>query len=129
MSALTDRLGRLLARAHLARARALGTTVRFSHRGAAAVTLYAELPADGVARELAREGPHQAEERRLCLDLPTGQEGFAHPEGEEEPVAPGDTVVHAGRTYFVRASPRLKAFGHVYTLHCVERKRLASGAR
>ena len=127
MTALGDRLGRILARAHLARARAFGVTVQLSHRGASAVTLYAELPDAAHALAAAHGGPHLTEERILRLDVPTGQTGFACPTGGAEPVTPGDTVVHRGRTYYVREALRIRAFGHVYTLHCVERKRLASG--
>jgi hypothetical protein len=127
MTALADRLGRILARAHLARARAFGTTVLFSHRGGSPVTLYAELPDDARALDAAHGGEHLTEERVLRLDVPTGQAGFAYPTGGAEPVTPGDTVVHRGRTYYVREALRIRAFGHVYTLHGVERKRLASG--
>jgi hypothetical protein len=129
MTALTDRLGRILARAHLARARAFGTTVLFSRRGASPVTLYAEIPDAAQALSAAHGGLHLTEERILRLDVPTGQTGFAYPTGGAEPVTPGDAAVHRGRTYYVREALRIRAFGHVYTLHCVERKRLASGAR
>jgi hypothetical protein len=127
MTTLADRIGQAIAHGELCRARTLGSTVSFAHRGAAPVTLRAELSRHLPALGLRREGHQETEERTLIARVATGQEGFAFPTGGVEPVTPGDTIVHRGRTYYVRAPIRTEAYGHVYVLRCVERRRLASG--
>jgi hypothetical protein len=126
MSTLAERIGQALARAKLAQVRAMGGTVSFSHRGAAAVTLYAEITESAHALELSRAGHSVTEERILRLVVPTDQPGFAAPTNGLEPVTPGDKVVHRGRTYFVCPPVRTEAYGQIYRLRCSERRRLAS---
>jgi hypothetical protein len=121
-------IGRALAR--LGVAKAFRTTIQFSHRGAAPVTLAARIVQDGNELHYDARGL-PCEQRVLTLVVSANQTGFAAAAGDPEPVVPGDTVVtskYANRTYQVVAPIELDTGGRVYTLQLVERKRLQSGS-
>jgi len=120
-------IGRALAR--LGVAKAFRTTIQFSHRGAAPVTLAARIVRDGNELHYDARGLPN-EQRVLTLIVTANQTGFALAAGDPEPVVPGDTIVtskYASRTYQVMAPIELDAGGRVYTLHLVERKRMQAG--
>ena len=121
-------IGRALAR--LGVAKAFRTTVQFSHRGAAPVTLAARIVRDANAIGKDARGI-ATEQRTLTLLLTANQPGFQPPTADPEAVLPGDTLVvskYANRTYQVVAPIDLDAGGRVYTLRLVEKKRLSSGS-
>ena len=121
-------IGRALAR--LGVAKAFRTTIQFSHRGAAPVTLAARIVRD--ANELRNDSRGIITEQRvLTLLVTANQTGFQPPAADPEAVLPGDTVVvskYANRTYQVVTPIELDAGGRVYTLRLVEKKRLSSGS-
>jgi hypothetical protein len=119
-----DDLGVTRAAIKLTLAQSLGTTVTLSHRGAAAATLYVRVLRE--TNERASENGIETELRVLTLEVPT-QSGFARTATEAEPVTPGDLVTYLARAYLVLAPVEKDAGGFVYTLRCVERKRLAAG--
>jgi len=104
--------------------KAFGVQVQFSHRGAAAVTLWADpgdqqfdtdSPTRGVVNEI----------REIVFTIPL-QTNFAAATAEAEPVSPGDKITYLSREWFVQTIER-DAVGAVYTLRCEQRKRLSSG--
>jgi hypothetical protein len=120
-------IGRALAR--LGVARAFRTTVQFSHRGTAPISLAARIVRD--ANEVRADGRGIATEQRVMTILLTAnQPGFQPPAGDAEAVLPGDTLVvskYANRTYQVIAPIELDVGGRVYTLNLIEKKRMNSG--
>jgi hypothetical protein len=119
-------LGAARAAAKLALARALGAAVEFSHRGAPAATLWVRFLDAGI--RCSNEGGILTEQRFLRLEAPV-QTGFPRAVGAAEPVTPGDLVRCQQRNYSVLDPIEKDPDGFVYRLHCVERRRLAGGAR
>ncbi len=119
-------IGRALAR--LAIARAFRTTITLSHRGGPPVTLAARIvgdwnasePVNGVLTEL----------RYLKIWVTANQTGFQPAATDAEAVLVGDVITcskYASRSYQVIEVIKLDVGGRVYTLTCVENKRLGSG--
>lgn len=101
-----------------------GVQVTFSHRGAAAVTIWVDAGDQNFAAESESRGIVD-EIREIVFTVPL-QTGFAAATAEAEPVSPGDKITYLSRDWFVQTIER-DAVGAVYTLRCTQRKRLSSG--
>ena len=124
--AVYEQIGAGTAAAKLAAAKALGLTVQLSHRGATAATLYARFIRERT--ELVEDGPGIATEVRIVeLEIPT-QTGLAKSSNDQEPIIPTDKIIYCGRNYWVVDPVEKSAYGYVYSVRIMERKRLASGA-
>jgi hypothetical protein len=121
---LEEQIRRSTAAAFLGVARSGKATASFSHRGATAVTLFVIA---GPEAERVEEGGNTTEARSVTLDIPTGQAGFtAGTSDVNEPVTPGDTLVYRGKEYSVQSEIKKSGYGAVYTVPCLEHKRLAA---
>jgi hypothetical protein len=120
-------IGRALAR--LGVNRAFRTTVQFSHRGQAPITLNCRILRD--ANELITDARGiRTEQRVMTIVVTANQTGFQPATGDPELVLPGDTCVvskYANRTYQVIPPIQLDVGGRVYTLKLVEKKRMGAG--
>ena len=130
-------IGRALAR--LGVNRAFRTTVQFSHRGQAPITLNCRILRDanelitdarGGDLMLSKPGGIRTEQRVMTIVVTANQAGFQPATGDPELVLPGDTCVvskYANRTYQVIPPIQLDVGGRVYTLKLVEKKRMGAG--
>ena len=120
-------IGRALAR--LGVNIAFRTTMQFSHRGQAPITLNCRITKD--ANELINDARGiRTEQRVMILVVTANQAGFQPATGDPELVLPGDTCVvskYANRTYQVVPPIGLDVGGRVYTFNLVEMKRMGGG--
>ncbi|MCW8128912.1 MAG: hypothetical protein KIS92_00880 [Planctomycetota bacterium] len=119
-----DRIGAGLARASLAVAGRVGIEGAFSHRGGEAVTLRASVVSEGIEQVETNIG--LSELRVLRLQIPV-QPGFAYPEGEGEPVTPGDVFTYKDREWSAIQPIEKDSTGRVYLVRFVEDKPLTLG--
>lgn len=108
----------------LALAKAVGLTVTLAHRGATAVSLYAEKEGEDI--QIISDGPMKIEQRVLRLKIPV-QSGLVAPTAEAEPITPGDVIAYLGRSYSVLDPVGKVDGGYVYQVRAVEQKRLSQG--
>lgn len=120
-------IGRALARLGLNRA--FRTTVQFSHRGQAPITLNCRITKD--ANEVVNDARGiRTEQRVMTIVVTANQPGFQPATGDPEIVLPGDTCIvskYSNRTYQVVSPIGLDVGGRVYTLHLIEKKRMGAG--
>jgi len=122
---LYDQIGTAKAAAAKAVADALGETISFSHRGAAAVTLSAQVGPEKI--DSVEEGGILTQTRIRTFRVPV-QTNFSVTTDDTEPVAPGDTLTWDSKVYSVMSDGIVKERGdRIYVLTCIQRKRLASG--
>jgi hypothetical protein len=117
-------IGESIGRSKLGIAKALGVQMNFSHRGAAAQTLWVRILKTYTTVD--ESGGSQTEVRVIVVEIPV-QDGFARATSEAEPLSPGDTLSWIGRTWFCTDRIDKQPAGYFYTAHFAERKRLASG--
>ena len=121
-----NQIGSARARAKLAVAKAKGVSVQFSHRGAAAVSLYVNVKGQKTLKQREAGIGIEAELRVLVLEIPV-QDNFAVSGNDVEPITPHDQITYLSRKYFVMEPIDKDDAGYVYTVSLAERKRLGSG--
>jgi hypothetical protein len=119
-----DIISRVVSEARYGAARAVGVPVSFSHRGAAAHTIYCQPGPAGIEPNM-RNGV-VTEVRTQEFIVPC-QRHFRRSTTDTEPVTPGDTLTWQGKVYSVSQNVRMDPFKAVYHLETSEFKRLAEG--
>ena len=126
MSAHAQR-GAGLAAGRLAKAKALGETISFSHVGGSANTLYIEILRPAHTVELLKDGVVAGVAQGMEFLIPV-QTNFAYPSGDTEPIRPGDKCSYRSRDHFVVECAASEDYGYTYRVKAVERKMHSLGA-
>jgi hypothetical protein len=126
MSTVRENIGRSIAVALLAKARALGDSISLSHRGATAITLFVSVKKEPTSASYVDAGGIESEQRECELDIPTGQTSFAYSTTEAEPLECGDIFTWRGRAWSIQSHSALQ-FGFVHRVKAVESKALRQG--
>jgi hypothetical protein len=126
MSTVRENIGRSIAVALLAKARAMGDTISLSHRGAAGITLYVSVRKEPTQQRIYEAGGIEAEERECELDIPTGQTSFAYSTSLADPVEVTDVFTWRGRSWSIQSAQSMQ-YGFLWRVKAVEIKPLRQG--
>lgn len=118
-----DLISRACSQAKYAAARSVGVPVAFSHRGAAAVTVYCQPGPAGIETDTSTG---VLTEHRMQEFMVPVQKNFARSTTETEPITAGDQLEWQGKGYSVKQAT-MDSYKSAYTLTTVEHKRLGAG--
>jgi hypothetical protein len=119
-----ERIAKARGEVAFALARRLGVVISFSHRGAAAQSLFARVLVQALLRQ--DQGQIVTELRTATFEIPV-QQGFPRACGNREPVTAADSISWRDRAYDVVEPIRKDPGGYVYQVKAVARKRYVSG--